>query len=101
MHPSELLGSAWTKPTKNVLAPNVIANIAHFNKLGWWVLTEVLSNRDKSARAKAMVHFIKTADVRFYAHAFLVLNESLGIDETSKLQLCTRCCCVARLALDS
>ena len=65
IQPSELLGSAWTKATKNLGAPNVVAAINHFNKLGWWVLGELLNIKEKPARLKAMTHFIKTSEVRF------------------------------------
>lgn len=61
VEPRELLGQAWQKENKRELAPNLTRLIERFNRIGFWVSTEVLTKQDLKIRVKCIKKFIKIA----------------------------------------
>lgn len=57
----EIIASRWTKKTKYVDSPNVMACIERFNKLILWVCEEVLSYDRSRIRAHVVEKFLKIA----------------------------------------
>ncbi len=57
----EILASRWTKKTKYIDSPNVMACIERFNKLILWVCEEVLSYDRSRIRAHVVEKFLKIA----------------------------------------
>jgi len=52
IQPWECLGQAWTKPTKEINAPNICKFISWFNEINFWVQTEILTEVDLKRRIK-------------------------------------------------
>lgn len=61
VEPREFLGQAWQKDNKMEIAPNLTRLIENFNKIGYWVATEVLTKQDIKVRLKYIKKFIKIA----------------------------------------
>jgi hypothetical protein len=58
IQPHELMNVAWTKKTKEVLAPNVMTMIRFSNFLVDWMCTEILKPTDPFERAVVINRFI-------------------------------------------
>lgn len=61
VEPRELVAQAWQKDNKMEIAPNLTRLIERFNKIGYWVATEILTKHDLKMRVKYIKKFIKIA----------------------------------------
>ncbi len=61
MESREFLGQGWQKKDKHEVSPNLTLLIERFNKIGYWVATEVLSVTDHRLRVRVLKKFIKVA----------------------------------------
>uniref|UniRef100_A0A6B2L305 Ras-GEF domain-containing protein n=1 Tax=Arcella intermedia TaxID=1963864 RepID=A0A6B2L305_9EUKA len=61
IHPKECLNQAWNKVERAERAPHIIQMIEHFNKVGRWVVYEIINQANIANRVKVMKHFIKVA----------------------------------------
>ncbi len=57
----EFLGQGWQKKEKHELSPNLTLMIERFNRIGYWVATEVLSVTEHRLRVRVLHKFIKVA----------------------------------------
>lgn len=58
---NEFKNQAWNKADKETKAPNVAALIAHFNKISFWVATEIVTTDLPKEQVKRISKFIKFA----------------------------------------
>lgn len=71
--PSELIDKAWSSENKAVLAPNIVALIDRFNKLCFWVATEIVSTIHPKQRITVLERFIDIAKGFLQLHNFHAL----------------------------
>ncbi|XP_065919067.1 ras-specific guanine nucleotide-releasing factor RalGPS2-like isoform X2 [Dysidea avara] len=57
----EFYDCAWSKKDKNITAPNIVAFTKRFNQVCFWVVKEVLNERNLRLRAEIITQFIKIA----------------------------------------
>ena len=60
---TELHHKAWSESRQKQDAPNVLAMIDHFNRISYWVGTEILMKESVTGRAELITKFINVADV--------------------------------------
>mmetsp|Transcript_13325 Transcript_13325/g.40213 ORF Transcript_13325/g.40213 Transcript_13325/m.40213 type:complete len:1021 (-) Transcript_13325:3162-6224(-) len=82
----EIQSQNWTKNKKR--APNISAVIKHFNKMGQWVATEVLTTSVKENREAVIRKFIEIADhlreMQNYSTCLAIMS---GLSHTSVSRL--------------
>jgi len=82
--PLELYTQSWSKQNSNMLSPNVIEMISHFNRISQWIACEVVSQTVLKKRALILKHFISVAwavyNYRDYENTFAVV---LGLSQLS------------------
>jgi len=61
IEPKECLSGAWTKPSKKLFAPNIVALTERWNNMVSYVATTILSEDDIRVRRNYMVKFIEIA----------------------------------------
>jgi hypothetical protein len=91
VEPREFLGQAWQKERKAELAPNLTRLIERFNKIGYWVATEVLTKHDVKVRVKYIKKFIKIAFRCYECNNFNAIMQILsGLNNSSvkRLKVC-------------
>eukprot|EP01114_Cavostelium_apophysatum_P023215 TRINITY_DN867_c0_g1_i1.p1 TRINITY_DN867_c0_g1~~TRINITY_DN867_c0_g1_i1.p1 ORF type:complete len:660 (-),score=137.11 TRINITY_DN867_c0_g1_i1:31-2010(-) len=59
--PVEFYGQAWSKRNASTTAPNIVALIAHFNKMTNWISSEILVCKTLKKRTAALKYFIAVA----------------------------------------
>jgi hypothetical protein len=59
----EYFHKAWTKGESS--APNIAASIARFNRISYWIATEVLLTPSPKQRITVLSRFIELAKVRY------------------------------------
>jgi len=62
IRPRELLGQCWSRKNKEIMAPNVLALISSFNKVGRWVTTSIVSVFNLEQRATRLQKCIRLAE---------------------------------------
>ncbi|ELR19622.1 RasGEF domain containing protein [Acanthamoeba castellanii str. Neff] len=88
VEPREFLGQAWQKERKAELAPNLTRLIERFNKIGYWVATEVLTKHDVKVRVKYIKKFIKIAFRCYECNNFNAIMQILsGLNNSSVKRL--------------
>eukprot|EP01122_Echinamoeba_exundans_P003988 TRINITY_DN14027_c0_g1_i1.p1 TRINITY_DN14027_c0_g1~~TRINITY_DN14027_c0_g1_i1.p1 ORF type:complete len:882 (+),score=178.56 TRINITY_DN14027_c0_g1_i1:264-2648(+) len=58
---NEFKNQAWNKADKETKAPNIHALISHFNKMSFWVATEIVTSDQIKEQVKRITKFIKLA----------------------------------------
>ncbi|KAL0480869.1 hypothetical protein AKO1_004043 [Acrasis kona] len=61
IEPKECLSGAWTKPSKKLFAPNIVALTERWNYMVNYVATTILSEDDVRMRKNLMVKFVEVA----------------------------------------
>ncbi len=85
--PKEYLGKAWEAKNKDVVAPNLSAFIAHFNRIGNWVAATVIDAEEKK-RVAVIEYWIRVAEKLFEFNNFAGLMELVGgLGSTSVMRL--------------
>jgi hypothetical protein len=88
VEPREFLGQAWQKEQKAELAPNLTQLIERFNKIGYWVATEILTKHDLKTRVKYIRKFIKIAFKCYECNNFNAIMQILsGLNNSSVKRL--------------
>ena len=59
--PAEMLW--WAEEQDEKKSPNVVAFTEHFNKVSYWVRTQVIQHADHREREKYLLKFIKVMKV--------------------------------------
>lgn len=86
--PWECINQAWTKPTKNEKAPNIMEMIRRFNQVSRWVATSILQEQTPKDRAEVMSHFIDVAIECKELHNFNACMEIIsGLQSSSIYRL--------------
>jgi hypothetical protein len=61
VHMNEFRNQAWNKSEKETKAANIHALISHFNKMSFWVATEIVTSDQIKEQVKRITKFIKLA----------------------------------------
>jgi len=61
IHPKELLHQAWNKPDRLESAPSICAMIDHFNRVGTWVISEIVTQQNINNRVNIVKRLLKVA----------------------------------------
>lgn len=91
IEPKELFGSAWTKPEKHELAPNVTAMSERFNAVSNWIATIILKESDLKRRQALIAKFIDIARELSNLKNYTSLNQicsALNSASVSRLKKC-------------
>jgi len=84
LKPSELMNSAWTKPTTKHLSLHVIHLISRFNAVSYWVSSLILWQEKLQDRVKVVIKFIELAAALDKINSFNSVLEILsGINNSS------------------
>ena len=75
LQPKELLRLAWAKKDKEMLAPNVLALIHHFNTVSNWVASCVLARAGLEERVEAYTHMVDLGFACFELGNFNAMQE--------------------------
>ena len=78
IRPSEMLDAAWTKPNKNLRAPNVCRLISQFNHLSYLVSHSILAPKTASSRGSMYRYWVRVAQHLWRLNAFNVVMAVLG-----------------------
>jgi len=70
VEPRELIGQAWQREDKSEKAPNLVALIERFNKIAYWVATEILTKHELKTKVKYIQKFIKIAVMCYECNNF-------------------------------
>ncbi len=76
--PKEYLGKGWEAKNKEVVAPNLSAFIAHFNRISNWVAATVVDAPDEKKRVALLEYWIRVAEKLFELNNFAGLMELVG-----------------------
>ena len=75
----EFFNQAWNnKQERDVLAKNLTATIAEFNRMGNWVVSTILTTTDLNTRTQVLSRFITIADECFKLNNFCGCFEIIG-----------------------
>jgi son of sevenless-like protein len=86
--PKEYLGKGWEAKNKEVVAPNLSAFIAHFNRISNWVAATVVDAPDEKKRVALVEYWIKVGEKLFELNNFAGLMELVGgLGSTSVVRL--------------
>ena len=69
--PGELYDLVWTRPDKELMAPNVVSLTRHYNRICSWVVSEIVAKILLPERISTLKHFIEIAYVRKFLEIFL------------------------------
>lgn len=88
--PSELIGQAWNKKDKEVLAPNVLAMIYRFNQVNHWVMRTVVETENHAERVDVILFFLEVLRELYALNNFngvMELVSSLQASAIDRLKL--------------
>lgn len=87
--PSELIDKAWNSDSKSLIAPNIVALIERFNRLCYWVASEIVSTIHPKQRVLVLERFIDMAkgflQLRNY-HALVAMFTAFNMNCVQKLK---------------
>lgn len=75
------LNQNWSKPDRDILAPNVVAVIKRFNLVSTWVATEIVKAEKMKDRVQLIKNFVRIAQV-LYPRKII----TLGVQKSFQLQ---------------
>jgi len=83
----EFLSQSWQKENKQLTAPNIVRMIDRFNRISFWVATEILT-KDRKTQVRTIKKFIKTAYICYHMGNFNSMMEILsGLNNISVSRL--------------
>eukprot|EP00007_Cunea_sp_BSH-02190019_P003555 CAMPEP_0174230756 /NCGR_PEP_ID=MMETSP0417-20130205/1444_1 /TAXON_ID=242541 /ORGANISM="Mayorella sp, Strain BSH-02190019" /LENGTH=1080 /DNA_ID=CAMNT_0015308515 /DNA_START=106 /DNA_END=3348 /DNA_ORIENTATION=+ len=85
----ELFRCAWNKKDKMNRAPSVIEMTERFNRLSFWVASEIVSTKNSALRLEVLLRFIKLAEYFVQLnnfHSSMILYAALNMTPVQRLK---------------
>eukprot|EP01119_Soliformovum_irregulare_P018470 TRINITY_DN5675_c0_g1_i1.p1 TRINITY_DN5675_c0_g1~~TRINITY_DN5675_c0_g1_i1.p1 ORF type:complete len:967 (-),score=244.39 TRINITY_DN5675_c0_g1_i1:62-2962(-) len=85
--PKELSHQSWNKENAKEVAPNVVKMIERFNKVSYWVASEIVTERNIKKRVTLIKRFIQTAE---YCRQLKNMHSAIALATGLSLTVVTR-----------